>query len=453
MQNTNRLLAASLAALLLGSVSRASEHDAIWDDPLFKRQFVASYGINAEVEPRLAAEEVQLLEKLRPLMADALPQAEELLKKSLKPDCSATLDFTLAGIQYQRDELVEALASYQRAVTRFPSFRRAWRNLGLIHVRQGDFGPGIAAFTRMIELGGGDAYSYGLLGYAYASQLDFQPAEAAYRNALLLQPENSEWRLGLTRCVFKQDKFQDAVSMLDVLLGRYPDKADFWLLQAHAFLGLKRPLDAAVDLEMLELLGKSTADTLQTLGDIYSGESLFDLALRAYERSIEVDSQQSIARPLRTAELLAARGAMKQSRKLALHVRSAWGERLEDADRRRLLKLEARLSMAEGVGTLETAAVLEELARVDPLDGEALLLLAQHYAASSETEKACLTYERAEGLESVELKARIAHAQLLVNQGRFADALPQLRRAQEIKPREDVARYLEQVERLAKARR
>jgi hypothetical protein len=37
--------------------------------------------------------------------------------------------------------------------------------------------------------------------------------------------------------------------------------------------------------------------------------------------------------------------------------------------------------------------------------------------------------------------------------GRYTDALPYLRRVQELKPRDDVARYLEQVERLAKGRR
>ncbi|MFM9170364.1 MAG: hypothetical protein ACKOTD_09675, partial [Phycisphaerales bacterium] len=57
----------------------------------------------------------------------------------------------------------------------------------------------IAAFNRMIELGGADAYSYGLLGFCHSSRQDYQPAEAAYRSALLLQPENVEWRLGLTR--------------------------------------------------------------------------------------------------------------------------------------------------------------------------------------------------------------------------------------------------------------
>ena len=45
------------------------------------------------------------------------------------------------------------------------------------------------------------------------------------------------------------------------------------------------------------------------------------------------------------------------------------------------------------------------------------------------------------------------HAQLLVAQSRFDEALPLLRRAQELKPREDVARYMEQIERVARARR
>ena len=41
----------------------------IWDDPVFKRQFVAGYGINADVEPRVSPDEVEVLEKIRPLMA------------------------------------------------------------------------------------------------------------------------------------------------------------------------------------------------------------------------------------------------------------------------------------------------------------------------------------------------------------------------------------------------
>lgn len=424
----------------------------IWNDPVFKKKFVAYYGIDAEVEPRILPEEVAILEKIRPLMAEDLPRAEVMLKSRMKPDCSAILDFTLGGIQFQQDKMIEALGNYQKAVAKFPSFRRAWRNLGLIYVRDGKYDNAISAFTRMIELGGGDAYSYGLLGFAYAAKQDYQASEAAYRNALLLQPENTEWRLGITRCVFKQQKFEDAVTLLEVLIGRYPEKSDFWLLQAQAYLGMKQPLKAAVDLEAVDRLGKSTVDSLHTLGDIYVSENLMDLAANAYLRAIDVDLNQSHGRPLQSAELLAARGAITQARQVAAHIREVWISQMDEVHRRKLLKLEARLSMAEGGSSDKTASVLEEIVKLNPLDGEALLLLGQHYSRQNEPDRAIFYYERAASLEAFEVNARIRHAQVLVGLGRYAEAVPLLRRAQEVKPHDDIARYLEQVERIAKTR-
>src|SRR4051812_16890862 len=144
--------------------SDRADTNAIWNDPVFQKQFIGSYGINADVEPRVTQDEVKILEKVRPLMSEDLAKAESQLVKSMKPDCSAILDFTLGGIRFQQDHMESALECYKRAVAKFPSFRRAWRNVGLIHARNAEFDDAIRAFTRMIELGGGDSYSYGLLG-------------------------------------------------------------------------------------------------------------------------------------------------------------------------------------------------------------------------------------------------------------------------------------------------
>ena len=425
----------------------------IWNDPGFQKSFIGGYGVSADIEPRIAQDDMALLELVRQLMADELPAAETLLKESVRPEVSAVIDLTLGGVQFQQDKIDDALVNYRNAVAKFPNFRRAYRSIGLICTRKSQYEAAIAAFNKMIELGGADAYSYGLLGFCHSARGDYQPSEAAYRNALLLQPDNVEWRLGLTRSVFKQAKYEDAASLLDVLITNYPDKADFWLLQSHTYLGLKQPMKAAVNLEALDSIGKSTVDSLFTLGDIYVSEALPDMALSAYDRAITKNPAQPVSRSIRAAEVLAARGGLLQSKVLLTHVKSNWSDTLSDTDRRKVLKLQARLAMNSGAGDAETATVLEEVIALDPLDGEALMLLGQHYNRTAQPDKAILYYERAARIDAFAANAKVKIAQVFVAQGRFNEALPMLRDAQTLKPREDIARYIEQVERASKSKR
>lgn len=457
----------------------------LWKDPAFLRQFVAYYGINSEIEPRLTPAEIVELERVRermkaepPDLAGAKKQMAASMRK-LKAEAeekdyqhSATLDFTLGGIHYQAGEMDAAMQCYATAIAKFPNFRRAHRQLGLIYASKGQYDLAINSFTKMIELGGGDAYSYGLLGLAYASKQDYQAAEVAYRSALLLQPQNPQWRLGLTECTFRQEKYEDTVTLLNVLIERNPDNIKFWSLQAQAYLGMKQPLKAAENLEAIDRMGKSSADTLNLLGDIYVNEDLADLACSAYERAIDNAPNQPIAPALGKAEILSARGAAPQARQLSAHIEKAFDARLSDADRRKLLKLNARLSMAGGEASTDTVRILDEMVRLDPLDGDAWMLLGQCHsrrpmppatsgpdsAAGATTRPegpnmAIICYERAAAIKGFEANARIRHAQVLVGMRRYSEAVPLLVEAQATyeKPREDLARYLEQVQRFAKA--
>jgi tetratricopeptide (TPR) repeat protein len=426
---------------------------ALWKDPTFQKQFVGSYGISAELEPRVTPEEVAVLERVRPLMGTNLRKAAQMLESETKPNSSAMLDFNLGSLYFQQDQMDKALKRYRRAVEKFPSFRRAHRNLGMIHARDGRYDEAISSFTRMIELGGGDAYSYGLLAFAFAAKEDYLAAEAAYRNALLLQPDNTDWRLGLTRCVFKQQKFEDAVALLDVLIQHYPEKPEFWLLQANAFLGLKKPLKAAVNLECLDRMRKATPENLVLLGDLYLGEDLADLATQAYALALAGDPPLPAARLIRCTQQLAAKGAFTQARFVNTRLRAAREKSMEPADRAQLAKLDARIAMAQGGEGPDLVRALEETLKLNPLDGDALLLMAQYYSRKNETERAVLNYERAAEIPEFEVQAKTRHAQLLVGAGRFNDALPLLRRVQEVKPREEIARYIEQVERIARSKR
>ncbi len=422
-----------------------------WRDPEFQKAFMGSYGQRAEIEPRVTVVEKEVLEKVMKLMADegGTGKAVALLEKSVKPAASAVFDFTLANIHFQEDRLTNAVALYRSAVEKFPTFQRAYKNLGLIHIRQGEYGAAVEPLTRCIELGVNDGLTYGLLGYAYTMGEQYVSAESAYRLALMFQPKTLDWKLGLCRALFKQQKFGEAIAMCEELQRAEPEKADYLLLQANAYLGLKQPMRAAEIYELLDLAGKTPVAALHTLGDIYINEGLLAQAADAYGRAFARDEKADAARQLRNVEILMSRAAYPAAEGLLRQVRERSGAEASEEVRKRLLKLEARLAAARDEAGEEQARILEELVKLDPLDGDAILLLGQYYAGR-DLERAVFYYERAAGLERVEAEARLRHAQLLVKNGRYQESLPLLKRALELKPREDVQRYLEQVERAAR---
>jgi tetratricopeptide (TPR) repeat protein len=425
----------------------------LWGDPRFRQEFLLSFRPNSEIEPAVTAvEREQMEKKMLPLLGTNPEAARAALEELTTPESSALFDFTLGNLYFQEERLEEAVARYAAAIDKFPSFRRAHKNLGLIHVRTGRFADAIASLSRVIQLGGGEGLTYGLLGYAYGSTEQYLPAESAYRQALLLQPEVMDWKLGLTRSVLGQRKYGEAIALCEDLIARNPERSDYWLLQANAFIGLGRPLEAAQNYEVVRRMGKATPAMMNTLGDIYVNAEMLDLASRAYVQAHELDPQRNLEPGLQRVEVLAQRGALDQAQALLDRIEALAGGPLEPAARSKALKLRSRITVAGGAGK-ESVEVLEQIVALDPLDGEALILLGQHYARVDEPERAIFYYERAESLSAFEAAAKVRRAQLLVGMARYPEAVPLLERAQELEPRDDVARYLEQVQRLARASR
>ena len=425
---------------------------AIWNDPAFKKRFAESYLAETDVEPRLDdSEREQMQSVLELISSDKVDAAMELLRVLRAGTNNAVYDFTIANLHFQKDELNQATSSYQTAVEKFPRFRRAWRNLGLIYVRHAEFDKAVPALTRVIELGGGDAPTYGLLGFAYANQDNAIAAESAYRLASLLDPKAMDWKMGLARSFFKQQRYADAVALSSSMLAANPERADLWLLQANAYIGMDKAAKAAENFEIVDRLGRATPESLNMLGDIYINLELFDLAVGAYVRSLEKSPQSKPDRAIRASKALVSRGAGDDARTLMAEITRLRGESLATEDQKDMLKLRARLAVATGASE-EEAKILQEIVAIDPLDGEALILLGQHSARGGNPEQAVFYYERAANLEKFEADAKVRHAQLLVGQGKYQEALPLLRRAQSIKPRDNIQQYLEQIERVAQGK-
>jgi len=267
---------------------------------------------------------------------------------------------------------------------------------------------------------------------------------------VVLEPDTVDFKLGLLRCAVATENYDRALALVDELIKQYPERDNLWSIQANIYVRKEQPAKAAVSMEILRRLEKATPANLYQLGDLYMAQEARDLAVTAYVEAIEKDGGQDPAKALRAAQILVFRSAWDESRKLFAKIRGA-GVKLSDPDELKLLKLESKVAMSTGAGA-EAIQVLEKIVERNPLDGEALLLAGDYYAKNQQREKAEFRYDAASKLQGFEADAFVKYAQLLVQSQKYAKAVELLHKAQKAKQRDNVQRYLEKVEQLARTR-
>lgn len=440
-----------LLASLLGTAALDAAPASVWDNPVFQKRLLGSFGFSSEVEPPMSENERSDYEQILPLIKDAPEQALAYLEKlRALPDSSARFDFLIGNLHFQNNRKPQAAADFLKALAKFPDYRQAHANLAILFAQSGRHKEAVRHFSEAIRLGAADSTQYGLLGISHLELENFTAAEEAFRMALVLAPDVKDWKTGLVRALYLQERFTEAVALLESMIRETPEDDSLWSLQASAQLGRKDMLAAAANFEVLDRLGKLEAAQLSTLGDIYVNEGLLEAAAGAYLRAHE-KTGGDIGVPLRAAEVLLAKQGYQAARQM-LQKLGEGDRQLSPADRLRVLKLEARIGMAEG-REAEAAELLARVAEQDPLDGETLLLLGGYHQKEGRQEKAAFYFETAGNIEAFEADAKVRLAQLHAGSGKYAEAIPLLKRAQELKPRDSVGKFLEDLERFLKSRR
>jgi len=416
----------------------------LWRDARWVESFL---NYDSGLEPKLSAAEqliYQNLEKDPALQAQPLVKAARL-EQEITPSSSALLSYMVANLYLREGDTGNGVRHLRVAVEKHDRFLRAHRNLGLILARDGEFEEATKHLTRAVTLGGGDGLVLGLLGYSLLNQEHTLSAQVAYQQAVLLDPGNLDWRLGLIKTYVALGNYAPAVDLLDELIEKHPEREALWALQANVFVQLDQPQKAIVNLEAMRRLGRAAVPNLTLLGDLYLMQEAKDLALPVYLEAIEADAGQTPERALRAAEILAGRGAWTEARILMAKAREIFGAGMPEEYQPRLQKLEARAAFASGED--ETGIrVLESVTASNPLDGEALLLAGDYYARSGQPEKAKFRYEHAAKIESHRADAWVKQAQLLVTERKYPEAVELLRRAQQLDPRDNIQRYLDRIQ-------
>ncbi len=442
------LLSLSLTAGNLFAQAPATD---LWDDPVFVQEFLGSYGFLAGYEPPITEEEKQALRGLIDLIKASPKAAIQQLEPQIKSSTSAAFDFILANLYFQEGNLPRAESYYRSAIKKYPDFRRAYKNLGLVLVQDGNFPSAIPVISQAMELGEVDGRSYGLLGYAYLTSGRYYAAEAAYRQAILMQPNTTDWKIGLARCLLETQRYADAIALFDTLLKDDPDNADYWLLQSNALIGNEQPLDAAQNLEIVRRMGRAELATLTLLGDIYMNNDSPDLALNAYLAAAEKAEAGDAQALIRAANILTRSANYGQAKDMISGIRQKIGTNIEAAEDLELLTLSAKIARYEG-DTDTAIEMLSQIVERDSLNGEAIIELANNFADLGKLAEAFNRFEQAAKIEGFERPALIAHAQTLVRDGQYEKAVPLLNRALKIEHDGNLKDFLARVERAAKSK-
>ncbi len=445
----------------------------LFRDPAFVQDFVGSYGFHSEVEPKVSTAESRELLKIQELFeAGKFIEAEQSLVAFIKeteaptdPEkqpqkISAAMVFVLGNLYFSADRPEEARRAFLEAIRRFPKFRRAHVNLGYLYVSKEEFDKAMGHFQEAIGLGEGNARVFGLLGYCYLLKQQAVAAENAYRQAYLLDPTSKDWKLGLAQALIQQENFTEASSLLGTLIEENPEDAQLWLQQTQALLAQERKMEAAVNLEILRMKGQAGISELNLLGNLYMDQGEPQLALFAYLAALEKSPTLDVDMALKSAKILNDYGFPDKAAAFVAQVRSKGGESLAADDKVRIDLIEVRIARADG-DLARVGALLEDLLKRDPANGEVLLELGKHYdnlAKEEEDEEKRRGYlvqaksrlQVAAGREGeIGYGGNLALGQLLTRELDYIKAMPYLEKALEMKPNDNLKSYVGKVRRAA----
>ena len=469
------MIRAILAALCIAtplSAQRIVPPPALFRDPGFIKDFVGSYGILSDVEPRVSPDEQALLGKVRELFEQSKFQEAEAAIQAFIQECAKPTDrkkeptevspamiFVLGNLYFQADRTEQARNQFLEAIKKFPRFRRAYTNLGYLHISKNQIDQALPMFQKAVELGESSSRVYGLIGYCHLTRRNPLAAENAYRQAYLLDPAARDWKLGLAQALIQQEKFPEAASMLGSLIEENPNDKQLWLQQSHAYLAMDRKSDAIVNLEILRRKGLADEANLNLLGNLHMDAGQPGLALIAYQDAISKARTLDIERTLKSARILNDYGNPAEAEKLLASLRARAGDSPNPADRTRIALTEVRVARSAGQND-RVSTLLQQLVELNPSDPEVMLELARHkdLLSRDETDEAKRSelvrearthYQLALRSEAVAYQANLALGQMFVREKRYTEAMPCLEAALAKRKSESLEQYVSRVRRAA----
>lgn len=423
-----------LALLLLPLCASAMK------DP--KRIINESNAFLKDREPEMTDEENALYDRVVAMLAIqpqfAIKLLEGMVAENQKP--SPAFAFILGNAYYASGDYAQAEDRYKDAVARFPSFLRAWNNLGVLYYSEQKFDQAIPCFSKSIALGDRDPTTFGLMGYSLEKTGNDISAEVAYLQAVAGAPDDRDWTEGLLRIYMASGLYTRAEVLLKAMIKDHPSDGEFWLEEANVMINTGRKLEAMGLLEQAVALGIAGEDATEDLADLYAQEHLVPEAIGAYRKLMTQQRGLGEQKMLEFAQIL-----------IADHQWSDAESVLDGLDAgisapRKVAYLQTRADWLMGQQKWpEALAQTQAILRLAPLNGTALVTEGKAYAAEGDRARAQLAFEAAYQVPDTAYQASIELANIELKNRHYEKTVTYLEKALTLQRSAALESYLAQI--------
>ena len=419
-----------------------------WDDKTFTKSFINNFLAQQDLEPKITESEQTLYERTTPLLEEGnFKLAVSVLESNQPSGSSAAFDFTIGTLALQTKDLEKAKNHLLTAVKKHPTFLRAYKSLGMTCIQLDDLPLAVKSLLKAIELGDKDPATVMSLGYCYL-QLGYPAsAEISYKQAFLHLPGNTQIIHGLVSALLQMERFDETIPLLEETIKNKPQERKYWLAQVDALNNSGKTDDALINLESVRRLNNITPNALILLGDLYLIKELPTLALEVYSESLLYKNPASFSRLFRSASQLTQSGEPEASIKLIHNIEHRL--KISESENNKLLSLKSDNLLSLGKYD-EAFPFLKSTVSREPMNGRAIFQLARYYVFKKDTFNAEFYFQQAEKIDSIQRKALIAHAKLLIEERELKKAAALLEKAQFIKHESYIEKYLNQIKQLLK---
>jgi Tfp pilus assembly protein PilF len=310
-----------------------------------------------------------------------------------------------------------------------PNLTPAHRTLAALYLQTKQLKKAQQHLTSAIKNGVQDAQFFGQLAYINLNQYSPWSAIAGYQQALLLEPQNLQWKKGLLYALQRAGNNQAALTMVDELINASPDDKDLWLQRAQITLATNDRAKALTSMEMALRYGEQKPKNLLSAAQLHL--SVGSIA-RAADLLIDITKTdpQAFTQIASTISWLVSENELTVARKILASVKEITTLSISDQS----LYYATLGNTVEPNDIKQALKYFKKSLSLNPNQASVLIKLAQHYQHKQQFSRAQLYYQRAQVFPHFVKQSLTGLAQLALDQQHYAQALDYL---EKLKPLSD----------------